>query len=255
MPTWRRHSYLDHEGPIAFAHRGGTSVAPENTLRAFEDAVTLGYRYIETDVHATRDGVLVAFHDDDLSRTCGIDKKIAESTWSELATMRVHETDPIPLMEDILGTWPDVRVNIDCKSEAALQPLIEVIRKTNSLHRVCIGSFSDSRLQRIRDALGNDVCTSMGPREVAALLSASTLRTPFRPHHTIHAAQIPVKQSGVPIVTRRTIDVAHKAGIDVHVWTIDDPLEMARLLDLGVDGIMTDDTRALKDVFSARGLW
>ena len=255
MSSHRRHPYLDHEGPIAFAHRGGTSAAPENTLRAFEHAINLGYRYIETDVHATSDGILVAFHDDDLTRTCGDSKKIAESTWSELADMRVDGTDPIPLLEDILGSWPDARVNIDCKSEAALEPLVQTIKRTQSIDRVCIGSFSDSRLQRIRAALGDQVCTSMGPREVALLISAGTVRTPFKPHHTVHAAQIPVKQAGIPIVTRRTLEVAHKAGIDVHVWTIDDPLEMTRLLDLGVDGIMTDDTHALKDVFTARGLW
>lgn len=255
MVSRRRHPYLDHVGPIAFAHRGGTSAAPENTLRAFEHAIQLGYRYIETDVHATKDGVLVAFHDDDLTRTCGDSKKIAESTWAELQPMRVNGTDPIPLLEDILGSWPDVRVNIDCKSEAALVPLVETIQRRGVLDRVCIGSFSDSRLQRIRQALGDTVCTSMGPREIAQLLSSSTLRTPFRPHQTIHAAQIPVKQSGIPIATRRTIDAAHRAGLDIHIWTIDDPLEMSRLLDLGVDGIMTDDTRALKDVMTARGLW
>lgn len=255
MAARRRHPYLDHVGPIPFAHRGGTSAAPENTLRAFEDAINLGYKYIETDVHATKDGVLVAFHDDDLTRTCGDPKKIAESTWAELMPMRIAGTDPIPLLEDILGSWPEVRVNIDCKSEAALQPLVETIQRTQSISRVCIGSFSDSRLKRIREALGDNVCTSMGPREVAQLVSASTVRTPFRPHHTIHAAQIPVKQAGLPIVTSRTLEVAHREGIDVHIWTIDDPVEMTRLLDLGVDGIMTDDTRALKDVFAARGIW
>jgi len=250
-----RHPYLQHEGPIAFAHRGGTSVAPENSLRAFQDAVDLGYQYVETDVHATSDGVLVAFHDDDLKRTCGEDLAIATSTWSRLSSARIDGTDPIPLMEDLLGSWPDLRINIDCKSEGALEPLVATIKRTNSIDRVCIGSFSDSRLQRIRDALGDKACTSMGPREVAKFVAATNIRTPFSLPPTVYAAQVPVKQSGLPIVTNRAVQLARKMGVAIHVWTIDDPLEIAQLLDLGVDGVMSDDTRALRDVFAARGFW
>jgi glycerophosphoryl diester phosphodiesterase len=250
-----RHPFLDNDRPIAFAHRGGTSVAPENSLRAFEDAITLGFSYVETDVHATSDGVLVAFHDDDLERTCGEKRTIAGSTWQELKSARIDGTDPIPLLEDILSSWPEVRVNIDCKSEEALVPLVETLQRTNSLDRVCIGSFSDSRLQRIRTALGDRVCTSMGPREVAKFVAASTIRTPYQPGPTVYAAQVPPKQGAIPVVTERSVQLAHSLGLQVHVWTIDDPLEIAHLLDLGVDGIMSDDTRALRDVFHARGLW
>lgn len=249
------HPYLDHDGPIAFAHRGGASSAPENTLTAFQDAVDLGYRYVETDVHATSDGVLVAFHDNDLSRTCGIDKRISEVTWDELRNARVNGTDPIPLLEDILGTWPDLKVNIDCKSEGALIPLVECITRTKSLERICIGSFSDSRLRRIREALGAGLCSSMPPREVARILAVSTMRIPSRSGWAAQVAQVPVKQGPITIVTRAFVDKAHRLGIQVHVWTIDDPAEMTRLLDLGVDGIMTDDTRALRDVMVARDCW
>ena len=250
-----RHPFLDNDHAIAFAHRGGTSVAPENSLRAFQDAVDLGYRYIETDVHATADGVLVAFHDDDLERTCGERRTIAGSKWNDLKSARIDGTDPIPLLEDILSAWPTVRVNIDCKSEEALEPLVQTIQRTKSIERVCIGSFSDSRLQRIRAALGDRVCTSMGPKEVAKFIAASTVHTPYTPEPTVYAAQVPVKQSGIPVVTERSVKLAHSLGLQVHVWTIDDPKEMSRLLDMGVDGIMSDDTRALRDVFSARGLW
>lgn len=249
------HPYLDHEGPIAFAHRGGTSVAPENTLRAFQDAVDLGYQYLETDVHATADGTLVAFHDDDLKRTCDQELSIATSNWSAISQARISGTDPIPLMEDLLGSWPEARFNIDCKSEAALEPLVACIKRTNSIDRVCVGSFSDSRLQRIRDALGSKACTSMGPKDVAKFVAASQLHTPYTPAPTVLCAQVPVKQSQLPIVTKKSVALAHKLGLKIHVWTIDDPLEIARLLDLGVDGIMSDDTRALRDVFAARGLW
>lgn len=249
------HPYLDNEGPIAFAHRGGASAAPENTLSAFQDAVNLGYCYVETDVHATSDGVLVAFHDNDLLRTCGVNKKISEVTWGELRSLRVNGTEPIPLLEDILSTWPDLKVNIDCKSEAALVPLVETIARTKCLERICIGSFSDSRMKRIREALGTGLCSSMPPREVAHILAVTSLRFPRRNGWAAHAAQVPVKQGPIPVVTPRFVERAHQAGIQVHVWTIDDPLEMARLLDMGVDGIMTDDTRALRDVMQARGTW
>lgn len=250
-----RHPYLDHDGPIAFAHRGGATAAPENTLVAFQDAVNLGYVYVETDVHATSDGVLVAFHDNDLSRTCGVDKRISEVTWDDLRSVRVGGTEPIPLLEDILGTWPDLRVNIDCKSEGALRPLVETMQRLDCLDRVCIGSFSDSRMSRIREALGPGLCSSMPPREVAKILAVATMRLPAKSNWIARAAQVPVKQGPIPVVTSRLVEIAHRSGIQVHVWTIDDPVEMSRLLDMGVDGIMTDDTRALRDVLRARDAW
>jgi glycerophosphoryl diester phosphodiesterase len=250
-----RHPYLDNTSPIAFAHRGGTSAAPENTLRAFNDAVTLGYRYIETDVHATSDGKLVAFHDNDLQRTCGKPWRIEETDWSTLSTARIAGTDPIPLLIDLLTTWPDVRINIDCKSDAAMQPLIATIRSTNCLDRICVGSFSDKRLRHIRSELGPGLCTSMGPQEVARLVLGSTTGIPINPSQHALVAQVPVRQGPIPVVTRKSIARAHQLGLQVHVWTIDDPIEMGQLLDLGVDGVMSDDTRALKDVFVARKLW
>lgn len=249
------HPYLDHEGPIAFAHRGGTSHAPENSMRAFEHAYQLGYRYLETDVHATIDGVLVAFHDDDLERTCGVKKRIATSTWNEIKTARLGGTDPIPTLDDLLHTWPDVRLNIDCKADTALEPLITTLHRSDCLDRVCIGSFSDARLGRIRDEFGSRVCTSMGPKEVARLVLRSSSRAPLRVSSHAQAAQIPVRQGPIPVTIPRLVNTAHRLGIAVHVWTIDDPVEISRLLDIGVDGIMSDDTVALRDVFTARGHW
>jgi glycerophosphoryl diester phosphodiesterase len=250
-----RHPYLDNTSPIAFAHRGGTSAAPENTLRAFDHAVNLGFRYLETDVHATSDGKLVAFHDNDLQRTCGKPWKIEETDWSTLTTARIDGTDPIPLLEDLLTTWPDVRINIDCKSDVAMQPLIDTIRRTNCIERICVGSFSDKRLRHIRTELGVGLCTSMGPQEVARLVLSSSAGIPLNPSRHALIAQVPVRQGPIPVVTRRTIARAHQLDLQVHVWTIDDPSEIGRLLDLGVDGIMSDDTKALKDVFTARNLW
>ena len=250
-----RHPYLDNTSPIAFAHRGGTSAAPENTLRAFSDAVSLGYRYVETDVHATSDGKLVAFHDNDLQRTCGKPWKIEETDWSTLTSARISGTDPIPLLEDLLETWPELRINIDCKSDAAMQPLIDTIRRTKCLDRICVGSFSDKRLRHIRAEFGSGLCTSMGPQEVVRLVIGSTSGLPLKPSRHALIAQVPVRQGPIPVVTSKSISRAHRLGIQVHVWTIDDPLRIGQLLDMSVDGIMSDDTRALKDVFVARHLW
>ena len=250
-----RHPYLDNTSPIAFAHRGGTSAAPENTLRAFDDAVTLGYRYVETDVHSTRDGRLVAFHDNDLQRTCGKPWRIEETDWSTLSTARIDGTDPIPLLEDLLTSWPNLRINIDCKSDAAMQPLIDTIRRSNCIDRICVGSFSDKRLQHIRSELGAGLCTSMGPQEVIRLVLGSTTGIPISPSRHALIAQVPVRQGPIPVVTHRSIARAHRLGLQIHVWTIDDPLQIGQLLDMGVDGVMSDDTRALKDVFVARHLW
>ncbi len=249
------HPYLETSKPIAFAHRGGTSAAPENSMRAFQHAVDLGYRYLETDVHATADGHVVAFHDNDLQRTCGSSLKIAEATIDELGSARIDGTDPIPMLTEVLNAWPEVNLNIDCKSDAVVAPLIQQLRSSKCLDRVCIGSFSDKRLARIREEFGSSVCTSMGPREVATLVMSTHVRVPIRPTRHALVAQIPVQQGPIPVVTKRTVQRAHDLGLFVHVWTIDDPQEIGRLLDLGADGIMSDDTIALRDVFSARGIW
>ena len=253
MHPHSRHAFLNGPLPIPFAHRGGASDAPENTLAAFARAIELGYRYLETDVHATRDGVLMAFHDADLQRTCGIDARIVDLDYADLRRARVAGTEPIPTLEEILLTWPHAMVNIDCKSDAAVLPLIDLLRSGNALDRTCTGSFSDRRLRAVREALGPRACTSCGPREVAALRAGSWIGS--RWHTGALAVQVPVRQGPVTIIDQRFIDFAHRSGLQVHAWTIDDPAEMHRLLDLGVDGIMTDRPSALLGVLRERGAW
>jgi glycerophosphoryl diester phosphodiesterase len=244
-----RHPFLDWPGPIPFAHRGGAWQAPENTMAAFEGAVEHGYRYLETDVHATADGVLVAFHDSDLQRTCGRPGLIGDLPWREVRTARVAGSEPIPLLEDLLGAWADVRVNIDCKSDAAVGPLVDVLRRGRALDRVCVGAFRDARLRRIRRLLGDRLCTSLGPRAVVGLVFGIPWRTPAL------AAQVPVEHRGRTVVDARTVARAHRRGLQVHVWTVDEADEMRRLLDLGVDGIMTDRPAVLRQVLAERGQW
>ena len=245
-------AYLDHPGPIAFAHRGGASEHPENTMPAFEHAVRLGYRYLETDAHATADGVLVAFHDSVLDRVTDRNGIIAQLPWEAVRHARLGDVG-IPLMEELLSAWPDVRVNIDLKHEASVAPLVDVIDRTAAHDRVCAASFSGRRLARFRRLSAGRVCTAIAPREIGRLRAAG-FGVPVRPFAGA-CAQVPVRQGPVLIVDQRFVTVAHRHGLPVHVWTIDDPVEMDRLLDLGVDGIMTDRPSVLKEVLVRRGQW
>jgi len=245
--------FLDHPGPLAFAHRGGAGDWPENTMPAFEGAVALGYRWVETDAHVTADGICLAFHDDRLDRVTDRTGIIAELPFREVRAARVDGREPIPLLEDLLGTFPAVRVNIDPKHDAAVEAVVAVVERTGALDRVCIGSFSDARIARARAALGPRLCTSLGPRATARLRGGS-FGLPVR-RLPGACAQVPHRYRGVTVTDRRFVQRAHQAGIDVHVWTIDDPDEMHELLDLGVDGIMTDRPTVLREVLIERGAW
>lgn len=260
------HPFLDYPGAIAFAHRGGAGEAPENTLAAFEIAVALGYRYLETDCHITRDGVLVAFHDNRLERVTDRLGAIAELGIAEVEAADAGYTfSPdggasfpfrargirIPRLEQLLDRWPDARINIDPKTDACVGPLADLLDRRDVWDRICIGSFSDRRLHRIR-ALGRGrACTSMGPRAVAVarLAAASGLV----PRLGADCIQVPLSRGPVPIVTARFVAAAHRAGLPVHVWTVDDAATIERLLDLGVDGIMSDRLRPLSAIFARRG--
>ena len=218
-------------------------------MPAFEYAVGLGYRYVETDVQVTSDGVLLAFHDFNLKRTCGIDRRVGDMTWSEVKQARVNGAAPIPTLEEILGTWPDLRVNIDCKADSAVEALVAALRRTNALPRVCVGAFSDRRIRRLRSILGSDLCSAMGPGGVAQLRYGRPVAT------AALTAQVPVRQGMLVVTTPKFVERAHRLGIAVHVWTIDQPAEIERLLDMGVDGIMTDRPAVLREVLERRGQW
>jgi glycerophosphoryl diester phosphodiesterase len=244
--------YLDLPPPLAFAHRGGAAHYPENSWRAFEHAVSLGYSYLETDVHATADGVLVAFHDRTLDRVTDRAGRISGLPHREVAAARIGGTDPIPLLEDLLGSWPQARFNIDVKDEPAVRPLVEVLRRTAAWDRVCVTSFSAGRLRAVRRALPRPVCMATSPVGVGALRVAVPRRVlgPALRRLSVRCAQIPVSVA-TPSFLRR----AHAAGLQVHVWTVNDRDVMAEVLDLGFDGIMTDETEMLRDLLAARGQW
>jgi glycerophosphoryl diester phosphodiesterase len=221
-------------------------------MPAFERAVALGYRYIETDVHLTADGVLLAFHDDVLDRVTDRTGVIADLPYAEVAEAKVDGREPIPRFEELLTAWPDLRVNIDPKHDAAVPALIDALRRCDAVDRVCVGAFSDDRIAAVRTALPG-ICTSLGPLGSLQLgLAAEGEAVDELPDP---CAQLPTHFGDLEVVTPALIAAAHERGLQVHVWTIDEADEMARLLDLGVDGIMTDRPGVLRDVLEARGQW
>ncbi|WP_030175685.1 glycerophosphodiester phosphodiesterase [Streptomyces sp. NRRL S-813] len=254
MTTLVRHPFLDHPGPLAFAHRGGAAEGLENTVAQFRRAVELGYRYIETDVHATADGRLVAFHDATLDRVTDGAGLIADQPWEDVRHARVAGREPVPLFEELLETFPEVRWNVDVKAEPALGPLLDLIARTDAWERVCVGSFSEARLVRAQRLAGPRLATSYGTRGVLALRLRSW-GVPARLRRSAVAAQVPLSHAGVPVVDPLFLRAAHARGLQVHVWTINEPERMHRLLDLGVDGIMTDHIDTLRKVMEERGVW
>lgn len=252
----RNYPYLDHDGPIAFAHRGGAAGGVENSLAAFQRAYDLGYRYFETDVHATSDGAVLAFHDHTLDRLTDSRGPVASQPWKIVSQARIGGREPIPLLADLLGSFPDTRVNIDVKDSWAIRPLVDVISHTNSIERVCVASFSGRRIAVVRARFGPLLATSFAPTNVLALRflhRLGALRRFLPPD--VPCVQVPERVRGVRVVTPQFVEAAHAQGLVVHVWTIDDAKSMESLLDLGVDGIMTDELPVLRTVMATRGLW
>lgn len=257
------YEFLDHVGPIPFAHRGGAAAEAENSMPAFQRAVDLGYRYLETDVHATADGVLVAFHDRTLDRVTDRRGAISRLPYSEVARARIRGTEPIPLLEDLLGSWSGIRINIDIKDAPAIAPLAAALHRTSAWNRICITSFSTRRLAQMRARLplftDRKVCMALGPRGVMALRARSyggpAAKLVRLAATGIACAQVPYGLGRVPFVTEAFIRQAHALGLKVHAWTVNDRSEMERLLDIGIDGIMSDELTTLRDVMAVRGLW
>ncbi|GAB3839853.1 glycerophosphodiester phosphodiesterase [Dactylosporangium cerinum] len=248
-------AYLDLPGPLGFAHRGGAAAGDENTTAAFARAVELGYRYIETDTHATADGVAVVFHDDTLQRMLGRPGRMIDVRFADLQTVRVGGAAVVPRLDEVLDAWPDVRFNIDCKTDAAVGPTLDVVDRAGAHDRVLLASFSSRRLARIRARTGPAVATSLGMREVAALYAGSLTGRPVQVPAGVVAVQIPPRYGRLTLAGPRLIRYAHRLGLHVHLWTIDDATQIGHFLDLGVDGIMTDHIEVLRDVYAARGIW
>lgn len=248
-----RFAFLDHPRPLAFAHRGATTAADENTMAAFEAAARLGYRYIESDVQVSRDGVPILFHDETLERMTGAPGRVSDHDWHALARMRTPRGSALVPVADALAAFPAIRFNLDPKSDAAVDPLGGAIARCGAVERVCIGSFDVRRTLRLRRRLGPRLCWSPSRRGVTALWLAGW-GVPV-PRLAFPAVQVPATAGRVDVVTPRFVAEAHRRGIQVHVWTIDAPADMERLLDLGVDGLMTDNAGVLRQVLQRRGPW
>ena len=248
------HPFFESTGTIAMAHRGGARETSENTRVGFEYAVTLGYVYLESDIQVTRDGVAVLFHDPKLDRTTRGTGLICDYTWGQLRRVSTDVGgDQIMRVDEALSSFPLQKFNLDLKCEAAVDAFVAIMDSTHAYDRVLASSFSDDRLRRVRKRLGPRLATSAGPREVGKFLAGSW----GLPHRTSGpmALQIPSSIKGVPVVTDALVKHAHERGLQVHVWTIDDPAEMTRLLELGVDGLMTDRPSVLKSLLIDRGTW
>jgi len=238
------------------AHRGGAIEHLENSMPAFEACVALGYRYIETDVRVTADGVLVAFHDGTLDRVTDRTGRLDQMAWAEVAEARIGGREPLVRLEDLLTAWPDVRFNLDIKAPGVIAPLARLLRKLDCLDRVCLGSFSDARVAAARRVLGPSLCTSLGPRGVAALrLSSYSPRAAGLVRIEAGCAQVPLQLGGRALVDERFVAAAHARGLQVHVWTVNTEAEATTMLDLGVDGVMTDRPAMLREVLEKRGQW
>ena len=237
--------YLKYDGIAVLAHRGGALESYENTLESFDYSIGLGCKYIETDVQLSSDGVPYIFHDEDLKRLTGSNRPFHLHLSSEINDIKLFDKFKIPTLEETLITFPNAHFQIDFKSDEVVLPAIDIIRKTNSINRVCIASFDSDRLEIVRNELP-DVCLSMGPKEVLGLLLKSYgLSKKDIPGDCL---QIPIYKYGLKLVTKRFVDFVHSQDLKIMVWTINDKKNMDYLISLGVDGIITDKPKFLFDL-------
>ncbi len=235
-------------------------------MEAFSRSVAMGYRWIETDLHLTSDGVPVCFHDPTLERTTDGQGEIREFSWSQVRRFDAgynHGPDQdfpfrgqgirVPSLEEVAGAFPDLNMVLELKADHTEEPLWRLIRRMRLADRVIVASFADARVARMEELSGGSLATSAGEKEVARLVRAAWLGRRAATRHV--ALQIPVRSGLVPLVTRRTVRAYHRMGTAVHIWTVDRPEQMEALLDRGVDGIMTDRPDRLREVFTRRGIW
>lgn len=253
-----RHPALDGAVPAAIAHRGGALETTENTRTGFEYAVALGFTYLETDIQVTRDGVAVLFHDDRLDRTTDTTGRVSDLTWSQLRSVATAAgTDQIMRLDEALERFPSQQFNLDLKCAGAIEPFCDVMAATGAFDRVIVASFSDARLALVRRRFGPRLATAAGPRELTrAVAAARTGRGfPAAPVALQVPVDLPLGPRRVPVATEALVQAAHRHGVHVHVWTVSDEPTITRLLDMGVDGIMTDRPSLLRSILAQRGQW
>lgn len=237
------------EGPTprVLAHRGLATEAPENTLLAFVRALALGVTHLETDVHATRDGVAVLSHDPDLGRLTGMPTEVRSVSLRDLQAIRLADDQQVPTLAEALDAFPETFFNIDIKSDDALQPTITAIRDQKAVRRVLVTSFDDKRRKAAVEALPG-VATS--PSSIGVVAAAVASRVPrgvpgrkalqARALRGVDALQIPERRGHFLVLTPALVEMAHRHGVEVQVWTVNEPDDMRRLVAMGVDGVFTD---------------
>ena len=242
--------YLNYDGLAVMAHRGGSLEAPENTIESFKYALEIGSDIIETDIQLSSDGIPYIFHDDDLKRIPGIEKNFNELLASEIDKLNIFDDYKIPTLEETLKQFPNTKFQIDFKTDEVVDPAIEIINKLPHIKKnLCVASFSSQRLQKIKSKL-IDVTYSMGPHEVLKLLLKSF--GVYRGEISGDCLQIPIYRYGIKIVTRRFVDFCKRENIKISVWTINSIEEMDYLIDLDVDGIITDRPKALINLLASK---
>jgi glycerophosphoryl diester phosphodiesterase len=263
--------FFGRNRPLVMAHRGDASQAPENTVEAMRGALEIGVDSLETDARLTKDNHLVLFHDDDLRRTTGEEGTVGELTLDELRQIDLgrafspNGTDfpfrgkglHVVTIREAFEEFPDTRFNVDMKDDDKAAPavLAEAIREYERQDSVVVASFIPSTLERFREIMPS-VPTSAHPSEVRRFLIGTKLRALGLICRGIEyrAFQIPVKYGRIQVVSRRFVEEAHKRNLAVHVWTINDRETMEWLIDLGVDGIFTDDASLMRQILTERSL-
>ena len=259
-------SAQDDGKPVAMAHRGFSLDGLENSMAAFRAAVDLGCRYLETDVHTTADGVVLLFHDEALDRVTDGTGRIAELTAREVGTALIRGQERVPTFDQFVAAFPDTRFNLDVKDWNSVRSLAQAIEKHAVHDRVLIASFSDRRRRAVQRLLSRRTAASAGTAANAAFVAVSPLLSVpglrffvrgflGRVLRDVDALQVPIQYRGLPVVTPGFVRRAHSLGLYVHVWTINDPAVMHLLLDMGVDGLVSDRADLLRDVLESRGAW
>ena len=237
--------YLKYDGLAVIAHRGGAEESFENTIESFEYSKSLGCKFIETDVQVSSDGIPYIFHDNDLKRILNRPNEFSSLSSNEINALKIFENHKIPTLEEVLDKFPELSFQIDFKTDQVVDPALEIIKKTYSMDRVCIASFSSKRLNYVR-SVSPDLCISMGPKEVfRTLLSRYKLLN--KPGYG-DCLQVPMKYYGVNIINKKFVDYVQSKNIKIMVWTINDIKTLKYLIGLNVDGIITDKPKLLFDL-------
>uniref|UniRef100_UPI0035638C21 glycerophosphodiester phosphodiesterase family protein n=1 Tax=Actinotalea sp. TaxID=1872145 RepID=UPI0035638C21 len=243
-------SYGDRTPVLAIAHRGGSALGPENTVPAFERSLALGLDHLETDVRVSADGVCVAFHDRDLRRVTGSHGRVEDLSWAQISRLRVLGSAPVPRLDELLSAWPQVRWVLDVKQPAAIDALLRTVRATGTQHRICLSGTWDRHLDAARESLGPAVRSAIGWASLGRVLAGGTLGA-----GSAEFVHLPLRLAGRRLPEPRLLARAQAQSLRVVVWGVDTAEQMHRLLDDGVDGIITDHPDVLREVLIARGAW